>query len=192
MGQDAQRGEGAELDKVYGNEKLLPVVTALGLRHRRRDFDLSKLRYGKVIIMADADVDGSHIRTLLLTFFFRFMRPLIEEGHVYLAQPPLFKLSQGKKVALRLFRRGSATSTSRSLAPMAQGAISSATKALARWIPSSFGRPPWTRSAAPCSRWTMADAERADEIFTILMGDKVAPRREFIEQNAKFVNNLDI
>ena len=98
MGQDAQRGKGQNLDKVYGNDKLMPVITALGCGIGQ-DFDVSKIRYGKVIIMADADVDGSHIRTLLLTFFFRFMRPLIEEGHVYLAQPPLLQGIPGKKGA---------------------------------------------------------------------------------------------
>ncbi len=144
--------EKARLDRVYGNDKLTPMITAFGAGFGD-DFDLSKLRYGKIILMADADVDGSHIRTLLLTFFFRFMRPLIEHGHVYIAQPPLFKNEKGKEVRYTY-------TDEQQLAPAsprwARACACSATRALARWIPSSSGRPRWTRRTAPCcrSRWT--------------------------------------
>ena len=183
--------EKARLDKVYGNDKLMPVVTALGTGIGS-EFDLSRLRYGKVIIMADADVDGSHIRTLLLTFFFRFMRPLIEEGHVYLAQPPLFKVSKGKKV----YYAFSDAERDRYIAELTEGGKTRAEvqryKGLGEMDPEQL----WETTMDPATRTmiqvTMQDAVRADEIFTILMGDKVAPRREFIEQNAKYVQNLDI
>ena len=183
--------EKARLDKVYGNDKLMPVVTALGTGIGV-EFDLSRLRYGKVIIMADADVDGSHIRTLLLTFFFRFMRPLIEEGHVYIAQPPLFKVSKGKKV----YYAFSDAERDRYIAELTEGGKTRAEvqryKGLGEMDPEQL----WETTMDPATRTmiqvTMQDAVRADEIFTILMGDKVAPRREFIEQNAKYVQNLDI
>ena len=183
--------EKARLDKVYGNDKLMPVVTALGTGIGS-EFDLSRLRYGKVIIMADADVDGSHIRTLLLTFFFRFMRPLIEEGHVYIAQPPLFKVSKGKKV----YYAFSDAERDRYIAELTEGGKTRAEvqryKGLGEMDPEQL----WETTMDPATRTmiqvTMQDAVRADEIFTILMGDKVAPRREFIEQNAKYVQNLDI
>ncbi len=183
--------EKARLDKVYGNEKLMPVVTALGCGIGD-EFDLSKLRYGKVIIMADADVDGSHIRTLLLTFFFRYMRPLVEEGHIYIAQPPLFKVSRGKQVRYA-FSDEERDRYSKELNPDGNGKVDiQRYKGLGEMDPEQL----WETTMDPQTRTMlkveMEDATRADEIFTILMGDKVAPRREFIETNAKYVNNLDI
>ncbi len=182
--------EKARLDRVYGNDKLMPVVTALGTGIGS-EFDLSKLRYGKVIIMADADVDGSHIRTLLLTFFFRFMRPLIEEGHVYIAQPPLFKVAKGKKV----YYAFSDEERDRYIAELTENGGKAEVqryKGLGEMDPEQL----WETTMDPATRTmiqvTMQDAVKADEVFTILMGDKVAPRREFIEQNAKYVSNLDV
>ena len=182
--------EKARLDRVYGNDKLMPVVTALGTGIGS-EFDLSKLRYGKVIIMADADVDGSHIRTLLLTFFFRFMRPLIEEGHVYSAQPPRFKVAKGKKV----YYAFSDEERDRYMAELTENGGKAEVqryKGLGEMDPEQL----WETTMDPATRTmirvTMQDAVKADEVFTILMGDKVAPRKEFIEQNAKYVSNLDI
>lgn len=183
--------EKARIDKVYGNDKLMPVITALGCGIGQ-DFDVSKIRYGKVIIMADADVDGSHIRTLLLTFFFRFMRPLIEEGHVYLAQPPLYKISRGKKV------RYAYTDEERDEAVKELYGDEDVKKDIQRYKGLGEMDPEqlWETTMNPetriMKRVEMEDAVRADEIFTILMGDKVGPRREFIEANAKYVENLDI
>ncbi len=183
--------EKARLDKVYGNEKLMPVVTALGTG-LGEEFDLTKLRYGKIIIMADADVDGSHIRTLLLTFFFRFMRPLIEEGHVCIAQPPLFKISRGKQVRYA-FSEPERDQYIRELCPDGNGKCEiQRYKGLGEMDPEQL----WETTMNPANRTmlrvSMEDAVKADEIFTILMGDKVGPRREFIEQNAQYVQNLDI
>ena len=182
--------ERARIDKVYSNEKLTPVITALGCGIGS-ELDLNKLRYGKVIVMADADVDGSHIRTLLLTFFFRFMRPLIEEGHIFLAQPPLFKISKGKKFRYAF----SEEERDKEIAEMSAdgGKVDiQRYKGLGEMDPEQL----WETTMDPARRTmiqvTLEDAERADETFNILMGDKVAPRREFIETNAKFVNNLDI
>ena len=183
--------EKARIDKVYGNDKLMPVITALGCGIGQ-DFDVSKIRYGKVIIMADADVDASHIRTLLLTFFFRFMRPLIEEGHVYLAQPPLYKISRGKKV------RYAYTDEERDEAVKELYGDEDVKKDIQRYKGRGEMDPEqlWETTMNPetriMKRVEMEDAVRADEIFTILMGDKVGPRREFIEANAKYVENLDI
>lgn len=183
--------EKARLDKVYGNEKLMPVVTALGTGIGE-DFDLSKLRYGKVIIMADADVDGSHIRTLLLTFFFRYMRPLIEEGHVYLAQPPLYKLSRGKQV------RYAYSDPERDLYIKELGGDNNAKvdiqryKGLGEMDPQQLWETTMDPEYRTMIKVEMEDAEAADAIFTILMGEKVEPRREFIEKNAKYVQNLDV
>ena len=176
--------EKARIDKVYGNEKLMPVVTALGTSIGE-DFDLSKLRYGKVIIMADADVDGSHIRTLLLTFFFRFMRPLIEDGHIYLAQPPLFKVARGKQVryAFSDAERDqyiSELSGENNLKVNVQRY-----KGLGEMDPEQLWETTMDPERRTMIKVTMEDAVKADEIFTILMGDKVAPRKEFIEKNAK-------
>ena len=183
--------EKARIDKVYGNEKLMPVVTALGTSIGE-DFDLSKLRYGKVIIMADADVDGSHIRTLLLTFFFRFMRPLIEEGHIYLAQPPLFKVARGKQVryAFSDAERDqyiSELSGENNLKVNVQRY-----KGLGEMDPEQLWETTMDPERRTMIKVTMEDAVKADEIFTILMGDKVAPRKEFIEKNAEYVKDLDV
>jgi DNA gyrase subunit B len=183
--------EKARLDKVYGNEKLMPVVTALGTGIGE-DFNIDKLRYGKVIIMADADVDGSHIRTLLLTFFFRFMRPLISNGNIYIAQPPLFKIYRGKYVKYAF----SDAERDKYIAELSENGKYKVEvqryKGLGEMDPEQL----WETTMNPETRTMvkigMEDAVKADEIFTILMGDKVAPRREFIEKNAKLVENLDI
>ncbi len=179
--------EKARLDKVYGNEKLIPVIVELGCGIGD-DFDLSKLRYGKVIIMADADVDGAHIRTLLLTFFFRYMRPLIEEGHVYIAQPPLFKVSKGKQVRYAF----SDEERDRYIEELGGNTDIQRYKGLGEMDPEQL----WETTMDPAFRTMLkvelSDAIAADETFTILMGDKVEPRRDFIEKNAKYVSNLDI
>ena len=183
--------EKARIDKVYGNEKLMPVVTALGTSIGE-DFDITKLRYGKVIIMADADVDGSHIRTLLLTFFFRFMRPLITNGNIYIAQPPLFKISKGKKFKYAF----SDEERDRYIAEFEADGGAKAEVQRYKGLGEMDSEQLWETTMNPETRTMiridMEDAARADEIFTILMGDKVAPRREFIEKNAKYVQNLDI
>ena len=183
--------EKARLDKVYSNEKLIPVVTALGTGIGE-DFDLSKLRYGKVIIMADADVDGSHIRTLLLTFFFRFMRPLVEQGYVYSAVPPLYKLTRGKqqRVAYSDEERDQVSAQMRGDNPNAKVEISRF-KGLGEMDPHELWETTMNPETRTLRRITLEDAVKADEIFTILMGEKVEPRKEFIEQNAKYVVNLD-
>ena len=179
--------EKARLDKVYSNEKLVPIVVALGCGIGE-DFDLSKLRYGKVIIMADADVDGSHIRTLLLTFFFRYMRPLVDEGHVYIAQPPLFKVSKGKQLRYA-FSDGE---RDKYIAELGGNADIQRYKGLGDMDPEQL----WETTMDPAFRTmlkvSIVDAAAADEAFTILMGDKVEPRKEFIEKNAQYVMNLDI
>jgi DNA gyrase subunit B len=179
--------EKTRIDKVYGNDKLQPVITALGT-NIGPDFDIEKLRYGKVIIMADADVDGSHIRILLLTFFFRFMRPLIEEGHVYLAQPPLYKIMKAKKD----YYAYSDEERDKILAEIGDGALIQRYKGLGEMNPEQL----WETTMDPTRRTivkvTMEDAVLADQIFTVCMGGEVEPRREFIEQNAQYVKNLDI
>jgi len=179
--------EKARIDKVYSNEKLEPVVVALGCGIGE-DFDISKLRYDKVIIMADADVDGSHIRTLLLTFFFRYMRPLVEEGHVYAAQPPLFKVSKGKQVRYAF----SDAERDNYIEELGGNADVQRYKGLGEMDPEQL----WETTLDPAFRTMyrveLDDAQAADETFTILMGDKVEPRRQFIERNAKYVENLDI
>ncbi|MCT6519609.1 DNA topoisomerase (ATP-hydrolyzing) subunit B [Ruminococcus bicirculans] len=183
--------EKARIDKVYGNEKLMPVVTALGTSIGE-DFDLSKLRYGKVIIMADADVDGSHIRTLLLTFFFRFMRPLIEDGHIYLAQPPLFKVARGKQVRYAF----SDAERDQYIAELSGENNLKVNvqryKGLGEMDPEQLWETTMDPERRTMIKVTMEDAVKADEIFTILMGDKVAPRKEFIEKNAEYVKDLDV
>ena len=183
--------EKARIDKVYGNEKLMPVVTALGTSIGE-DFDLSKLRYGKVIIMADADVDGSHIRTLLLTFFFRFMRPLIEEGHIYLAQPPLFKVARGKQVRYAFSDAERDQYISELLGENNLKVNVQRYKGLGEMDPEQLWETTMDPERRTMIKVTMEDAVKADEIFTILMGDKVAPRKEFIEKNAEYVKDLDV
>ena len=179
--------EKARIDKVYGNDKLTPVITALGTGIGE-DFDITKLRYDKVIIMADADVDGSHIRTLLLTFFFRYMRPLIEAGPVYIAQPPLYRITKGKEHRYAY----SDAQRDQMLASIEGKTEIQRYKGLGEMDKEQL----WETTMDPENRIMlrveMSDAEAADETFTILMGDKVEPRREFIEQNAKYVQNLDV
>lgn len=183
--------EKARIDRIYGNDKLQPVVTALGTG-LGEEFDVSKIRYGKVIIMADADVDGSHIRTLLLTFFFRYMRPLIEHGHLYIAQPPLYKVSRGKNYRYA-FDDAERDEYIKELAGESGAKVD-----IQRYKGLGEMNPPqlWETTMNPETRTIikieMADAAKADEAITILMGDKVAPRREFIETNAKYVTNLDV
>lgn len=183
--------EKARIDKVYGNDKLMPVITALGCGIGQ-DFDVSKIRYGKVIIMADADVDGSHIRTLLLTFFFRYMRPLIENGYVYSAVPPLFKLSRGKqqRVAYSEPERDAISRELRGDNPDAKVDISRF-KGLGEMDPHELWETTMDPERRTLRRITLEDAQRADEIFTVLMGDEVEPRRAWIETKARYVVNLD-
>ena len=179
--------EKARIDRVYGNDKLMPVITALGTGIGD-EFDIAKLRYDKVIIMADADVDGSHIRTLLLTFFFRYMRPLIEEGHVYIAQPPLFRISKGKehKYAYSDLERDQI------LAQIEGKTEVQRYKGLGEMDSEQLWETTMNPETRLMLRVDLSDAEQADETFTILMGDKVEPRRDFIEKNAKYVQNLDV
>ncbi len=178
--------EKARLDRVYNNEKLMPVVMALGCGIGE-DLDTSKLRYEKIIVMADADVDGSHIRTLMLTFFFRFMRTLLDEGHIYLAQPPLFRLTKGSTI------RYAYTDGERDMIQAEMGANVKINryKGLGEMNPEQL----WETTMNPQNRTLIKveveDAALADEAFTILMGDKVPPRREFIEKNARYAENLD-
>ena len=183
--------EKARADKVYGNDKLQPVITALGAGIGD-EFDLNKLRYHKVIIMADADVDGSHIRTLLLTFFFRFMRPLIEHGYVYAAVPPLFKLSRGKttRLAFSEEERDAISNQLRGDNPNAKVDISRFT-GLGEMNPHELWETTMDPERRTLKRIELDDAVAADETFTILMGEKVEPRKEFIEKNAKYAVNLD-
>ncbi|MEF9984450.1 MAG: DNA topoisomerase (ATP-hydrolyzing) subunit B [Oscillospiraceae bacterium] len=183
--------EKARLEKVYGNEKLMPVVTALGCG-LGEEFNIEKLRYGKVIIMADADVDGLHIRTLLLTFFFRFMRPLVEQGHIYIAQPPLFKVAKGKQFRYA-FTEQERNDYSLELNPDGTGKVDiQRYKGLGEMDPFQLWETTMDPEFRTILKVEMADAARADEVFTILMGDKVQPRREFIEDNAKYAKNIDI
>ncbi len=175
--------EKARLDKVYSNEKLMPVVMALGTG-LGEDFDLSKLRYGKIIIMADADVDGSHIRTLLLTFFFRFMRPLVEEGHVYLAQPPLFRITKGK----RHYYAFSDQQRDQIMAELGTGYDIQRYKGLGEMDSEQLWETTMNPATRTMRRVEVDDAIEADEVFTVLMGDKVEPRRDFIMKRAKEAN----
>ena len=179
--------EKARIDRVYGNDKLMPVITALGTGIGD-DFDISKLRYDKVIIMADADVDGSHIRTLLLTFFFRYMRPLVELGHVYIAQPPLYRITKNKehKYAYSDIERDQILSQIEGKTEIQRY------KGLGEMDSEQLWETTMNPETRLMLRVELSDAEAADETFTILMGDKVEPRREFIEKNAKYVQNLDV
>ena len=183
--------EKARADKVYGNDKLQPVIVALGAGIGE-EFDPAKLRYHKVIIMADADVDGAHIRTLLLTFFFRFMRPLIEQGYVYSAGPPLFKLTRGKltRLAFSEEERDAISAELRGDNPNAKVEISRF-KGLGEMNPQELWDTTMDPEKRTLRRITLDDAVKADETFTILMGEKVEPRKEFIEKNAKYAVNLD-
>ena len=181
--------EKSRADKIYNNEKLQPVILAVGAGIGA-DFDINKIRYGKVIIMADADVDGAHIRTLLLTFFFRYMRPLIENGNVFLAQPPLYKLS---KKGFKDVYCYTDEEMAQHLAEMGRDNVNiQRYKGLGEMNPEQL----WETTMNPETRImvkvTMEDAIKADATFNVLMGDEIAPRREFIEQNAKYVKNLDI
>ena len=183
--------EKARLDKVYSNEKLLPIIAAVGCGIGE-DFDANKIRYNKIIIMADADVDGSHIRTLLLTFFFRHMRPLIELGHVYIAQPPLYKVSRGKQFHYA-YTEAERDACIAELNPYGTGKVDiQRYKGLGEMDPVQLWETTMDPARRVMLRVNMEDAMRADETFTILMGDKVQPRREFIEQNAQYVTNLDV
>ena len=183
--------EKVRADKIYGNDKLQPVIIALGAG-LGEDFDINKLRYHKVIIMADADVDGSHIRTLLLTFFFRYMRPLIENGYVYAAVPPLFKLTRGKttRLAFTEEERDQFSAELRGDNPNAKVDISRF-KGLGEMNPHELWETTMDPEKRTLKRITLEDAVLADETFTVLMGEKVEPRKEFIEQNAKYAVNLD-
>ena len=179
--------EKARLDKVYGNEKLVPVITALGTGIGE-DFDITKLRYHKIVLMADADVDGAHITTLLLTFFFRYMPQLIEEGHIYLAQPPLFKVTKNKKSEYAY------TDEQRDalIEQMGGDCDVQRYKGLGEMDPEQLWETTMDPEFRTMKRITIDDAQIASENFSILMGEEVEPRRQFIEQNAKFVKNLDI
>ena len=186
--------EKSRADKIYNNDKLQPVILAVGAGIGK-DFDISKIRYGKVIIMADADVDGAHIRTLLLTFFFRYMRPLIENGNVYLAQPPLYKLSKKGMEDIYCYTDEDLAKAFKDLEEkgIARDQVGiQRYKGLGEMNPEQL----WETTMDPEKRIlikvTMDDAIKADAIFTLLMGDEIEPRRKFIEENAKYVRNLDI
>ena len=184
--------EKARADKIYGNDKLYPLIVALGAGIGE-DFDINKLRYHKVIIMSDADVDGAHIRTLLLTFFFRYMRPLIEHGYVYSAVPPLYKLTRGKtvKVAYSDEQRDQVSAQMRADNPNAKVDISRF-KGLGEMDPHELWETTMDPEKRSLRRITLEDASRADAIFTVLMGEQVEPRKEWIERNAKYAVNIDI
>lgn len=183
--------EKARIDRIYGNDKLEPVVSALGTGIGE-DFNIEKLRYGKVIIMADADVDGMHIRALLLTFFFRYMRPLITNGNVYIAQPPLFRVERNKKI----YYAFSEAERDRYIEELSDGGRYKVEvqryKGLGEMDPEQLWETTMNPETRTIVKISMEDALRADEVFTVLMGDKVEPRRNFIEANAKFAQDLDI
>jgi len=184
--------EKARVDKVYGNEKLTPVITALGAGIGE-DFDEEKLRYHKVIIMADADVDGSHIRTLLLTFFFRFMRPLIEGGYVYAAQPPLYKLTRGKNIRWVLDEKELETALAEMRGEDGKGKVDiTRNKGLGEMNADELWETTMNPETRTLKRIELTDAVLADEVFTVLMGEKVEPRKEYIEKYAKYAINLDM
>ncbi|PNX46268.1 MAG: DNA topoisomerase IV subunit B, partial [Thermoplasmata archaeon M8B2D] len=180
--------EKARMDKILKNNEILALITAIGTGVGE-EFEIEKARYNKIIIMTDADVDGEHIRTLLLTFFFRYMRPLIEEGYLYIAQPPLYKLSKGKQVIYAYTEQ----ERLRQIKELGESGINTQRyKGLGEMNPNQL----WETTMDPDNRMTLKvtvdDAVEADELFTILMGEKVEPRREFIENHAKEVTNLDI
>lgn len=182
--------EKARIDKVYDNDKLMPVITALGAGIGE-DFDISKLRYDKVIIMADADVDGSHIRTLLLTFFYRYMKPLVEQGHIYIAQPPLFKVSKGKE-EFYAYNEKEVDRIVKEKGWKKQECNIQRYKGLGEMNPEQLWETTMNPETRTILKVELEDAVAADEIFTTLMGDKVEPRKEFIQTHAKNVTNLDI
>ncbi len=183
--------EKSRLDKVYSNSQLIPIIQALGCGIGE-DFDIQKLRYGKIILMADADVDGAHIRILLLTFLFRHMRQLIDEGHVYLAQPPLFKVFRGKESRYAF----SEAERDAYIAELANGDPSKVTSERYKGLGEMDPQQLWDTTMNPETRTLLRvdveDAAECDEIFSTLMGDRVEPRRAFIEQNAQYVTNLDV
>ncbi|MBQ8301082.1 MAG: DNA topoisomerase (ATP-hydrolyzing) subunit B [Clostridia bacterium] len=183
--------EKSRIDKVYTNEKLLPVIQALGTGIGE-DFDINNLKYGKIIIMADADVDGAHIRTLLLTFFFRYMRPLIENGNIYIAQPPLYKVYKGKNKNLEERFAYTDDERDRLIAEMGPSSKVQRYKGLGEMDPPELKETTMDPAKRTMLQVSIEDAIIADQTFTILMGDKVEPRREFIEKHAKYVSNLDI
>ena len=184
--------EKARADKIYGNDKLYPMIVALGAGIGE-EFNIEKLRYHKIIIMADADVDGAHIRTLLLTFFFRYMRPLIENGYVYSAVPPLYKLTRGKtvRVAYSDEERDAVSAEMRGDNPNVKVGISRF-KGLGEMDPHELWETTMDPEKRTLRRITLEDAQRADAIFTVLMGEQVEPRKEWIEKNAKYAVNIDI
>ena len=184
--------EKARADKIYGNDKLYPLIVALGAGIGE-EFNLEKLRYHKIIIMADADVDVSHIRTLLLTFFFRYMRPLIENGYVYSAVPPLYKLTRGRqqRVAYSDEERDKISAEMRGDNP-GQKIDISRFKGLGEMDPHELWETTMDPEKRSLRRITLNDAILADQVFTVLMGEEVEPRREWIEENAQYVVNLDI
>jgi DNA gyrase subunit B len=179
--------EKSRLDKVYANQSVLPIIQALGCGIGP-DFDINKLRYGKIIIMADADVDGSHIRILLLTFFYRFMRGLIEGGHVYSAMPPLYKIVKGKNT----YYAYNDADRDRIIEEIGGAGRVDRYKGLGEMSKDQLWETTMDPENRTIIRMTIEDAMQCDEIFSALMGDKVDPRREFIEQNAKFVENIDV
>ena len=179
--------EKARADKIYGNDKLTPVIVALGTGIAE-NFDISKLRYDKIVIMADADVDGSHIRTLLLTFFFRYMPQLIETGHIYLAQPPLYRVSKGKQH----FDAFTDEEKAQYIENLGGNADVQRYKGLGEMDPEQLWETTLDPDRRTMLRVTMEDAEIADQTFTMLMGEEVEPRRQFIEENAVFATDLDI
>ena len=179
--------EKARLDKIYASTQIVPIILALGTGIGD-EFDITKLRYGKIIIMADADVDGAHIKTLLLTFFFRHMRPLIEHGHIYAAQPPLYKIEKGKNK----YYAFDDEEKDRIIEELGGNLKASRYKGLGEMNPEQLWETTMDPETRILKKITIEDAVEADEIFSILMGDKVEPRREFIESNAKYVTNLDI
>jgi len=183
--------EKARADKIYGNDKLYPLIVALGAGIGE-EFNIDKLRYHKIVIMADADVDGAHIRTLLLTFFFRYMRPLIDRGYVYSAVPPLYKLTRGKtvRVAYSDEERDRVSAEMRADNPNAKVDISRF-KGLGEMDPHELWETTMDPEKRTLRRITLDDAAKADEIFTILMGEEVEPRKQWIERNARYADNLD-
>ena len=173
---------------VYGNQSLTPIIQALGCGIGRENFDISKLRYGKIIIMADADVDGSHIRILLLTFFYRYMRQLIEDGHIYFAPPPLYKVWRGKQVRYAFTDE----EKDQYVAELGGNADTQRYKGLGEMNPDQLWETTMDPKTRTILRATLEDAIACDNMFSVLMGDKVEPRREFIQENAKYAENLDV